>query len=113
MPNWPRRLARGKAQSGCAGKLRCAGGAQRKAANTNPVYSRSYMRPFFNPYTRRWATLYYPSQFLGYDNGMRSVREGTLTVTMTDAKTDKMVWQGWTTDEVNSKNLTARKFRQA
>jgi hypothetical protein len=77
----------------------------------NPVYSRPYMRPFFNPYTRRWATLYYPSQFLGYDNGMRSVREGTLTVTMTDAKTDKMVWQGWTTDEVNSKNLTAKEIQ--
>jgi hypothetical protein len=30
---------------------------------------------------------------------------------MTDAKTDKMVWQGWTTDEVNSKNLTAKEIQ--
>lgn len=78
---------------------------------TNPVYSRSYTRPFFNPYTRRWGMLYYPSQFLGYDDQTRSVREGTLTITMTDAKTDKMVWQGWTTDEVNSKNLTSKEIQ--
>lgn len=80
---------------------------------TAPVYSRSYVRPFFNPYTRRWASIYYPSQFLGYDAETRSVREGTLTVTMTDAKTDKMVWQGWTTDEVNSRNLTAREIQSS
>lgn len=79
--------------------------------NTNPVYSRSYMRPFFNPYTRRWGTLYYPSQFLGYDNESRLVREGTLTITMTDAKTDRMVWQGWTTDEVNSRNLSSKEIQ--
>jgi hypothetical protein len=80
---------------------------------TNPVYSRSYTRPFFNPYTRRWATIYYPSQFLGYDDETRTVREGTLTITMTDAKTDKMVWQGWTTDEVNSKNLTSKEIQSS
>lgn len=79
--------------------------------SNSPVYSRPYMRPFFNPYTRRWGSIYYPSQFLGYDNEPRTVREGTLTVTMTDAKTDKMVWQGWTTDEVNSKNLTSKEIR--
>jgi hypothetical protein len=81
--------------------------------NTNPVYSRSFTRPFFNPYTRRWAMLYYPSQFMGYDDQVRQVREGTLTITMTDAKTDKMVWQGWTTDEVNSKNLTGKEIQSS
>jgi hypothetical protein len=78
---------------------------------SSPVYSRPFMRPFFNPYTRRWGTLYYPSQFMGYDNETRTVREGTLTVTMTDVKTDKMVWQGWTTDEVRSKNLTSKEIQ--
>ena len=78
---------------------------------SNPVYSRSYMRPFFNPYTRRWGTIYYPARFMGYDNETRTVREGTLTVTMTDAKTDKMVWQGWTTDEVRSRNLTSKEIQ--
>jgi hypothetical protein len=78
---------------------------------TNPVYSRSFTRPFYNPYTRRWGAIYYPSQFLGYDDETRTVREGTLTVTMTDAKTDKMVWQGWTTDEVRSKNMTSKEIQ--
>lgn len=79
----------------------------------NPVYSRPYTRSFFNPYTRRLGTLYYPSQFLGYGNETRAVREGTLTITMTDTKTDKMVWQGWTTDEVASKNLTGKEIQNS
>lgn len=80
---------------------------------TNPVYSQPYMRPFFNPYSRRWGTIYYPSQFLGYDNQTRSVREGTLTVTLTDTKTDKTVWQGWTTDEVTNRNLTSKEIQSS
>jgi hypothetical protein len=80
---------------------------------TNPVYSRSFVRPFFNPYTRRWGSIYYPSQFLGYDDQTRTVREGTLTITMTDAKTDKMVWQGWTMDEVASRNLTGKEIQNS
>ena len=78
--------------------------------SSSPVYTQPFIRPFFNPYTRRWGTIYYPSQFWGYDNEPRQVREGTLTVTMTDAKTDKMVWQGWTTDEVASRNLTSKEI---
>jgi hypothetical protein len=50
---------------------------------------------------------------MGYDDQVRQVREGTLTITMTDAKTDKMVWQGWTTDEVNSKNLTSKEIQSS
>ena len=82
-------------------------------ANNSPVYTQPFVRPFFNPYMRRWGTIYYPSQFLGYDDATRTVREGTLTVTMTDAKTDKTVWQGWTTDEVNSQNLTSKEIQNA
>jgi hypothetical protein len=32
---------------------------------------------------------------------------------MIDAKTDKMVWQGWTTEEVNNKNLTSKEIQKA
>ncbi|WP_315817710.1 DUF4136 domain-containing protein [Paraflavitalea speifideaquila] len=42
-----------------------------------------------------------------------TVREGTLTVTMVDAKTDHTVWQGWTTDEVNSRNLTQKEIQSS
>jgi len=79
-----------------------------RKTESSPVYSPSYSRLFFNPYTRRYGTIYYPSQFLGYGDYNVPIREGTLTITMVDAKRDKTVWQGWTTDEVNNnKHLTS------
>lgn len=79
----------------------------------DPVYSSPFIRTFFNPNTRRFFNVYYPSQFLGYDRDQRPVREGTITITMIDAKTDKTVWQGWTTDEVNNRNLSSRDIQQS
>ena len=76
----------------------------------NPVYTEPMTRYVYNPYARRWVSIYYPSQFVGYDNNQRDVREGTLTLSMTDARTDKTVWQGWTTGEVNSRNLTSKEI---
>jgi hypothetical protein len=81
--------------------------------SNNPVYTRPYSRVIFNPYTRRYATIYYPSEFIGYDRDQRSIREGTVTVTMIDSRTDKTVWQGWTTDEVRSKNLTSKEIQNS
>src|SRR6185436_1459300 len=78
-----------------------------------PVYSQPYSRLVYNPYTRRYATIYYPSQFLGYDSYEKVIKEGTVTVTMIDAKTDKTVWQGWTTGEVNGRNLTNKEIQKA
>ena len=43
---------------------------------TDPVYSRPYTRVFYNPYTRRYGTIYYPSQFLGYDSYTTPVKKG-------------------------------------
>ncbi len=82
-------------------------------AQKDPVYSQPYSRLIYNPYTRRYATIYYPSQFMGYESYEKVIREGTVTVTMIDAKTDKTVWQGWTTGEVNSKNLTNKEIQKA
>lgn len=81
--------------------------------STSPVYSRPFSRVIYNPYTRRYATIFYPSQFVGYERDERSTREGTVTISMIDTKTDKTVWQGWTTDEVNSKNLTSREIQNS
>jgi len=78
-----------------------------------PVYSQPYSRLVYNPYTRRYATIYYPSQFLGYESYEKVIKEGTVTITMIDAKTDKTVWQGWTTGEVNSRNLTNKEIQKA
>ena len=82
-------------------------------ASTNPVYSRPYSRLIYNPYTRRYASIYYPSQFEGYERDERPIREGTVTISMIDSKTDKTVWQGWTTDEVNSRNLTTKEIQNS
>lgn len=81
--------------------------------NTSPVYSRPYSRVMYNPYTRRYTTIYYPSQFMGYERDERPIKEGTVTITMIDAKTDRAVWQGWTTDEVNGRNMSTKEIQNS
>ncbi|NCI47862.1 DUF4136 domain-containing protein [Sediminibacterium soli] len=84
---------------------------QRENRNvSNPVYSMPSTRWFFNPYARRYVPVYYPSQFLGYDNATETVRESTLTLTMMDADTDKTIWQGWTTTEMNGRVLSDKEI---
>jgi hypothetical protein len=80
---------------------------------SNPIYSQPFTRTFYNPYSRRWSSIYYPSQFMGYDRREFEVREGTVTITMIDAKSDKTIWQGWTTDQVSSKNLTSKEVQNS
>lgn len=79
--------------------------------NSSPVYSQPFARRYYNPYSGRIGLLYYPSQFMGYRNNEYVTREGTLTITMIDAKTDKVIWQGWTTEEVDNKNLTRKEIQ--
>jgi hypothetical protein len=79
--------------------------------SNSPVYSQGYTRRYYNPYTGRFRYIYFPSQFMGYRNDDYVTREGTLTITMIDAKTDKVIWQGWTTEEVDNKNLTRKEIR--
>ena len=81
--------------------------------NSDPVYSRPFMRTFYNPYSRRLFNVYYPSRFMGVDNYDVPVKEGTITVTVTDARSEKAVWQGWTTNEVNNRNLTSKEIQSA
>ncbi len=79
----------------------------------DPVYSQPISRVYFNPYTRRYGTLYYPSQFMGYSNSQQHYLEGTLTISLVDSKTDKVVWQGWTTDMVNTKRLSDKEIQSS
>ena len=71
-----------------------------------PVYSQSYSRLYYNRFTRRWSTIYYPSQFLGYQQYQVPVKEATITISMMDAATDKTIWQGWTTERLNGSGIT-------
>ena len=56
---------------------------------SEPVYSNPFTRTFYNPYSRRFYRVYYHSRFVGYDNYDVNTREGTVTVSMIDANTEK------------------------
>ncbi len=69
------------------------------------VYSQPYTRYYYNRYLRRWSPIYYPQQFMGYQTYETPVREGTITITMQDAKTDKQIWQGWTVERLGNSGI--------
>ena len=77
------------------------------------VYSQPFTRSYYNRYTGRVNTFYYPSRFSGYESYTTTVKEGTVTITMIDNRTDKAVWQGWTTSEVNSRKMTGKEIDQS
>ncbi len=70
------------------------------------VYSQPYTRYYYNYYRRRWIPVYYPSQFVGYQEYQTPVKEGTVTITVIDAKTDKNIWQGWTSENLGQSRIT-------
>lgn len=78
----------------------------------DPVYSHPYSRNYYNRYTGKVSTIYFPSQFLGYDSYTTTVKEGTITITLIDNRTDKTVWQGWTTDELYGSRITGKEIDQ-
>ncbi len=78
----------------------------------DPVYSKPYSRTFYNRYTGRFYSYYFPSEFMGYDNYTTNIREGTLTVTMVDTKTDQAVWQGWATRELAQRNISDKEIEK-
>jgi hypothetical protein len=79
----------------------------------DPVYSQPFTRYYYNPYTRRYSTIYYPSQFQGYQVYDTPVREGTITLTMVDPKKDKNIWQAWTTERLSGSRLTDTEIRRS
>lgn len=73
---------------------------------SDPVYSYPY-----TPYLwgrRRVYSIWYPSTLMGYHSYNVPFKEGELTVNMIDAKTNKLIWQGWAKGEVDSKNVTTK-----
>ena len=80
---------------------------------SNPVYSRPYTRYYYNPYSKRIVGFYYPSQMMGYESYEIPYKEGTITLHMIDRKSDKLIWQGWSSDAVNSHNLTSKEVNSS
>lgn len=77
------------------------------------VYSQPMTRSYYNPYTKRWSTIYYPSQFQGYQAYESPVKEGTVTITIMDAKTDKSIWLGWTTERLSESRITDSEIKRS
>jgi hypothetical protein len=77
------------------------------------VYSQPFTRYYYNPYRQRWSTIYYPSQFQGYQVYQEPVREGTITLTIMDAQQDRNLWQGWTTERMDNARLTDSEIRRS
>jgi hypothetical protein len=84
---------------------------QREKVNvSDPVYSQPLTRWYYNPYRGTYGTMYYPTELLGYNNRTETVREGTFTLTIMNANTEKTIWQGWTKAEVNGRRLTDKEI---
>lgn len=80
---------------------------QRENVNvTDPVYSQPMTRWYYSPYRRGYVPVYYPSTLMGYNNSVQTVNEGTITLTVIDAKTDKTIWQGSAVSEINGRRMT-------
>jgi hypothetical protein len=70
------------------------------------VYSRPTVRYFYNPYTGRVNSYYYPSRYLGENSYTVPYKSGTITINIVDNESDKLVWQGWAETEVTSKSIS-------
>lgn len=75
-----------------------------------PVYSQPTTRWYYQPTTKRWVPVYYPANFLGYNTNTKTVREGTLTLTLMNPSTDKEIWQGWSSTEIYGKRITDKQI---
>lgn len=82
-------------------------GVQRENRNvSDPVYSQPMTRWYYSPYRRGFVPYYYPSTLLGYNNSVETVNEGTITLTVIDARTDRTIWQGTATSDINGRRMT-------
>lgn len=69
-----------------------------------PVYSRPYTQYFYR--RGRVYSVWYPSTLIGYNSQNIPFKEGELSINMVDAKTNKLIWQGWAEGEINSNRVT-------
>jgi hypothetical protein len=74
-------------------------------SQSDPVYSRSFVRYFYNPYTGRINSFWYPSRYMGQNVYDVPYKSGTVTINIVDNKTKKLVWQGWAETEVTRKRI--------
>jgi hypothetical protein len=76
-----------------------------------PVYSHPYTNYYYNRWHRRMGYMYYPNDLVTYHTYNIPFKEGTLTVNMIDAKTNKLIWSGSATGDVSSKLVTTQEMQ--
>jgi Domain of unknown function (DUF4136) len=79
---------------------------------SSPVYTNPSIQPYYNPSTRRISNYYMPSQFMGYNNNEVAIKNGMMTINMYDARNKKLIWQGWSQNELNKGNITSSEVKQ-
>ncbi|HMH31772.1 MAG TPA: DUF4136 domain-containing protein [Puia sp.] len=81
---------------------------EKKASQVSePVYGFPYMHYYYNRWRHRMGSIYYPNDLMGYHSYNVPFKQGTLTVNMVDAKTNKLIWQGSAQTDVNNKTVTS------
>lgn len=69
-----------------------------------PVYSYPFSRYVYRH--GRIYSLWFPSSLMGMRSYDVPFREGELTINMIDTKTNKLIWQGWATGDLNDRQFT-------
>ena len=78
---------------------------------SEPVYTYPYTHYYYNRWRRRGGYMYYPNDLMGYHTYNIPFKQGTLTVNMVDAKTNKLIWQGSAKADVSSKTVTTQEMQ--
>jgi hypothetical protein len=73
---------------------------------SEPVYSYPFTHYYYNRWRHRMGYIYYPNDLVGYHSYNIPFKQGTLTVNMVDAKTNKLIWQGSAQSDVSNKTVT-------
>ena len=81
------------------------------ARESEPVYSYPYTHYYYNGLRNRRGYMYYPNDLVGYHTYNVPFKQGTLTVNMVDAKTNKLIWQGTAQGDVSSKTVTTSEMQ--
>ena len=73
---------------------------------TEPIFTAPF--PGYVYGRRGMYSIWYPSMLMGYRTYNVPFREGELTINIVDAKTNKLIWQGWAKGDINSQNISSK-----
>lgn len=78
---------------------------------TQPMYTYPHTQFLYGGRGRVYS-FWYPSTLMGYRSYNVPFKYGELTVNMIDAKSKKLVWQGWAKGDINTAKLTSQEVEQ-